>query len=131
MQPGSKISGARKKTMILTIERKNLANDLVVLEMTGRIVLGNDAKTVEWKVDELLKENCKKVVFDLSRITVLDSTGVGIVVMCHARIKKAGGSLHIAGAEGMVDHTLRMTSVDRLIPMDASVKEAAAAFAES
>jgi len=131
MQPGSKISGARKITMILTIERKNLANDLVVLEMTGRIVLGNDAKTVEWKVDELLKENCKKVVFDLSRITVLDSTGVGIVVMCHARIKKAGGSLHIAGADGMVDHTLRMTNVDRLIPMDASVEEAAAALAEN
>jgi len=131
MQPGSKISGARKITMILTIERKNLANDLVVLEMTGRIVLGNHAKTVEWKVDELLKENCKKVVFDLSRITVLDSTGVGIVVMCHARIKKAGGSLHIAGADGMVDHTLRMTNVDRLIPMDASVEEAAAALAEN
>ena len=78
--------------MILTIERKSLANDLVVLEMAGRIVLGNDAKTVEWKVDELIKDNCKKVIFDLSRVSVLDSTGVGIVVMCHARIKKAGGS---------------------------------------
>lgn len=117
--------------MILTIERKNLANELVVLEMAGRIVLGNDAKTVEWKVDELLKENCKKVIFDLSRVSVLDSTGVGIVVMCHARIKKAGGSLHLAGADGMVDQTLRMTNVDRLIPMDASVQAAAAALAQS
>ena len=117
--------------MILTIERKSLANDLVVLEMAGRIVLGNDAKTVEWKVDELIKDNCKKVIFDLSRVSVLDSTGVGIVVMCHARIKKAGGSLHIAGADGMVDQTLRMTNVDRLIPMDPSVQEAAAALAAS
>ena len=117
--------------MILTIERKDLANDVVVLEMVGRLVLGNDAKTVEWKVEELIKENCKKVIFDLSKITVLDSTGVGIVVMSHARIKKAGGSLHIAGAEGMVDQTLRMTNVDRLIPMEASVQESAAALAGS
>lgn len=116
--------------MILTIERKNLANELVVLEMAGRIVLGNDAKTVEWKVDELLKENCKKVIFDLSRVTVLDSTGVGIVVMCHARIKKAGGSLRLVGADGMVDQTLRMTNVDRLIPLDDNVADAAAAFAQ-
>jgi anti-anti-sigma factor len=76
----------------------------------------------------LLKENCKKVIFDLAKVTVLDSTGVGIVVMCYARIKKAGGSLHIAGANGMVEQTLRMTNVDRLIDLYPNVSDAAAAF---
>ena len=114
--------------MILTINRTKLESDIEVLEMNGRIVLGNDAKTVEWKCEELLKENCKHVIFDLGKVTVLDSTGVGILVMCYARIKKAGGSLHIAGANGMVDHTLRMTNVDRLIELYPSVPEAAAAF---
>lgn len=114
--------------MILKIERRGLEPDIVVLEMSGRIVLGNDAKMVEWKVDELLKENRKKVIFDVSRVGVLDSTGVGILVMCHARIKKAGGALRIAGAEGMVDQTLRMTNVDKLMPLDGTVTEAAAGF---
>jgi len=111
--------------MILTIQRKDLPSGIVVLEMTGRIVLGNDAKTVEWKVDELLKENCKRIIFDLSGITTLDSTGVGILVVCYARVKKAGGALHIAGATGMVDHSLRMTNVDKLVALDPSVPEAA------
>jgi anti-sigma B factor antagonist len=111
--------------MILSIERKDMDPGIVVLEMSGRIVLGNDAKTVEWKVDELLKENSKKVIFDLSRVTTLDSTGVGIVVMCFARIKKAGGSMRIAGGSGAVEQTLRMTNVDRLIPLDATVAAAA------
>ena len=111
--------------MILSIERKELEPGIVVLELSGRIVLGNDAKTVEWKVDELLKENCKRVIFDLSRVTILDSTGVGIVVMCFARIKKAGGALRIAGANGTVEHTLRMTNVDRLIALDPTVAAAA------
>jgi anti-anti-sigma factor len=114
--------------MILTINRSQLGTDIDVLEMNGRIVLGNDARAVEWKLDELLKENCKKVIFDFGHVTVLDSTGVGIVVMCYARVKKSGGSLHIAGANGMVEQTLRMTNVDRLIELYPSVSEAAAAF---
>jgi anti-sigma B factor antagonist len=114
--------------MILTINRSQISPDIDVLEMNGRIVLGNDAKAVEWKVDELLKENRKKVIFDLGQVTLLDSTGIGIVVMCYARLKKSGGVLYIAGAKGMVEQTLRMTNVDRLIELYPSVSEAAAAF---
>jgi anti-anti-sigma factor len=117
--------------MILTINRKQVDPDFVVLEMNGRIVLGNDAKTVEWKVDELLKEGCKNLIFDLAGVTVLDSTGVGILVMCYARMRKTGGTLHIAGAQGMVEHTLRMTNVDRLLQLYPTVAAAAAAFSET
>jgi len=114
--------------MILTINRSQISPDIDVLQMNGRIVLGNDARAVEWKLDELLKENRKKVIFDLGHVTVLDSTGVGIVVMCYARLKKSGGSLHIAGANGMVEQTLRMTNVARLIELYPSVSDAASAF---
>jgi len=114
--------------MILTINRSQISHDIDVLQMNGRIVLGNDARAVELEVDELLKENRKKVIFDFNHVTVLDSTGIGIVVMCHARLKKSGGSLHIAGANGMVEQTLRMTNVDRLIELYPSVSDAAAAF---
>ena len=114
--------------MILTISRKKLDADIVVLEMNGRIVLGSDCKTVEWTFDELLKENQKKVIFDLAGVTVLDSTGVGIVVMCYARLKKAGGALKIAGAGGMVDYTLKMTNMDKLMDLYPGTAEAAAAF---
>jgi anti-anti-sigma factor len=114
--------------MILTIDRKQIEPDIAVLEMNGRIVLGNDAMNVEWKLAELLKENQKKVVFDLGGVTVVDSTGVGIIVMCHAKLKKCGGALRIAGVNGMVGDTLRLTSVDKLIEFYPTVAEAAAGF---
>src|SRR5215469_12927500 len=116
--------------MILTIQRKDRPSGVVVLEMSGRIVLGSDSKNVEWKVDELLKENCKRIIFDLAGVTVLDSTGVGILVVCYARVKKAGGSLHVSGATGMVDHSLRMTNVDKLIDLDATVADAEAKLSQ-
>jgi anti-sigma B factor antagonist len=114
--------------MILTIGRKKIEPDIAVLEMNGRIVLGNNSKNVEWTMAELLKENQKKVVFDLAGVTMLDSTGVGILVMCYAKLRKSGGTLRIAGVNGMVEDTLRLTSIDKLIEFYPTVAEAAAGF---
>ena len=114
--------------MILTIEQKQLDPDIAVLEMAGRICLGSASQQVEWSLANLLKENHKKIVFDLSGVTVLDSTGVGIIVMCHAKVKKAGGSLRIAGANGMVEETFKMTNVDKIIPFYPSLAEASRNF---
>jgi len=43
-------------------------------------------------------------------------------------VKKAGGSLRIAGANGMVEETLKMTNVDKIVPFDSSLAEAAQNF---
>jgi anti-sigma B factor antagonist len=114
--------------MILTIERKQLDPDIAVLEIAGRICLGSASQQVEWSLAELLKQDQKKIVFDLSGVTILDSTGVGIIVMCHAKVRKAGGDLHIAGASGMVEETLKMTNVDKIMPFYTSLAEAARNF---
>src|SRR5271167_401865 len=98
--------------MILNIERKQIPPDITVLEMTGRIILGNNSRDVELQLTHAINENLRKVIFDLAGVTILDSTGVGIVVMCHAKLKKSGGELRVAGATGMVEETLRMTGVD-------------------
>lgn len=114
--------------MILAINRKHLTPEIEVLEMTGRIVLGSDGMQVEWTVAQLLKAHHKKLIFDLSGVTLLDSTGVGVLVMCHAKVKKAGGMLRIAGSTGMVEDTLKLTSVDKLIGSFPTVAEAAQAM---
>jgi anti-anti-sigma regulatory factor len=48
--------------------------------------------------------------------------------MCYAKLKKSGGVLRVAGVNGMVEDTLRLTSVDKLIEFYPSVAEAAARF---
>jgi len=62
---------------MLEIQTKHVQTDIVVLEMTGRITLGNDSKQVEWTTNRLLRENRKKIIFDLSGITHIDGTGLG------------------------------------------------------
>ena len=114
--------------MILTIERNQIPPDITVLEMTGRIILGNNSRDVELKLAEVLREKGKKIIFDLKGITMLDSTGVGILVVCQGKVTREGGELRIAGATGIVDEVLKMTSVNKLVHLFPTVSEAAAEF---
>lgn len=114
--------------MILTIEQKQLPPDITVLEMSGRIIMGNNSRDVELKLGEVLGEGKKKVIFDLAGVTMLDSTGVGILVVSQAKIKKEGGELRICGATGIVEEILKMTSVDKIVRFYPTTSDAAANF---
>jgi len=114
--------------MPLVIHSKQLQPDITVLEMTGKITMGNDCRQVEWTTKKLLAENQKKVIFDLAGVTHLDSTGIGIIVMVAGQMKKAGGELRLAAANEHIEQLLKMTNVDRIVGLHRTTAAAAAEF---
>ena len=96
--------------------------------MKGRIILGNNSRDVELKLAELLRNRARKIILDVRGVTMVDSTGIGILVVCQGKINKEGGSLRIAGATGNVEDTMKITSVDKILTLYPSVDEAAASF---
>ena len=113
---------------MLEIQTKDLQPDIVVLELTGRITIGRDCKQLEWAVENLVREGRKKVIFDMSGVTNLDSTGIGIVVMSAGQLKKAGGELRVAGATAHVEEVLEMTNIDKIVVLHPTTAAAAANF---
>jgi len=113
---------------MLEIQTKQLPPDVVVIEAAGRITIGRECKELEWAVAKLLKENHKKIIFDLNAIDRMDSTGIGIVVMCAGQVKAAGGELRVACGEGHVADVMRMTAVDKILVWRPTPSEAAAGF---
>jgi anti-anti-sigma factor len=99
----------------LSIQRRFIEPDNVVVEIVGRIVAGPECQQIEWLISDLLSQDEKKIIFDISGVSHIDSTGVGIIVMCFGKMKKAGGDLRVAGARGIVEEVLKMTKVDRII----------------
>ena len=114
--------------MILKIEQTSIAPDIDVFAMSGRLTMGSDSQQVEWNLAKLINENHRKVIFDLSGVSFLDSSGIGILVMCHAKLKKAGGSLRLAGAQGMVRQIIEMTNVNKLVDLYATASDASKDF---
>jgi len=109
---------------MMTVQTKNLDPDIVILEVAGRITLGRECKQLEWSTESLVRENKKKVVFDLSGVTHIDSTGIGIIVMCAGQLKQAGGKLRVC-AQGHVEKVLRLTSVDKVVDLHPTIAAAA------
>jgi len=112
---------------MMEIETKNMEPDIVVLEVSGRITLGRECKQLEWSTETLVRENKKKVVFDLNSVSHIDSTGIGIIVLCAGQLKQGGGKLHVC-AHGHVEQVLKLTSVDKVVDLHPTVAAATAAY---
>ncbi|MFZ0803930.1 MAG: STAS domain-containing protein, partial [Terriglobales bacterium] len=95
---------------MLEIQIKQLSPDIVVLEIKGKITIGRDCQHLEWTTESLVKENKKKIIFDLTGVTHIDSTGIGIIVMSAGKVKEAGGQLRLAGVNSHVEHVLKLTN---------------------
>jgi anti-anti-sigma factor len=117
---------------MLEIHTRQLAPDVVVLEINGRITIGRECKQLEWATETLVREKeQKKIIFDLAGVTHIDSTGIGIIVMSIGQVKQAGGELRLAGANQHVEQVLKLTSIDKLVAWAPTVTEAAAGFQQA
>jgi anti-sigma B factor antagonist len=117
--------------MILQLQKSQPRPDICLIELSGKLMMGNDSRQVEWTIAELLGTATKKIIFELSKLESIDSTGVGILVMCEGKVRKAGGEVKIAGPVGLVRDTLVMTHVDRLVKFYPTAKEAEENFSVS
>ncbi len=59
----------------------------------------------------------REVMLDLSRLEFCDSTGVGTFVWLHRRATAAGGRLLLAAPRRAVREVLKISGVDRAIPV--------------
>lgn len=110
--------------MNLKLQKSQPVPDVCIIEFFGKLVMGNESRQVEWLVAEQLVAGVKRIIFDLSKLDGIDSTGVGIIVMCEGKVRKAGGELRVAGPVGIVNETLTLTRVDRLVRFFPSTSEA-------
>lgn len=114
--------------MILEITKGQLKDGIALLTLRGSIHTGPDCRRVEHEVDELLHNNQTRAIFDLAGVTHIDSAAIGVVVRCFSKLKNAGGLLRLAGCRGMVDSSLKLTKVDRVIGLYPNAAAAAENF---
>ena len=113
--------------MILFTTR-TLPAEITVVELSGRLALGNSLREAEEKIKDLIQNGSRKVIVDLSRIELTDSAGVGMLMMCHSTAAGADSALRVSGANDRVKSVLKMTRVDQILSLFSTTDEAAAGF---
>lgn len=114
---------------LLETEVERVEPDITLVRLTGKIVLGPDTQKLEALVHDLLRREQKKIVFDLSGVSYVDSTGMGTIVSCLSRAMKADGGLRLAGVTDRVRQLFKITRLDSVIAFYPSVPAAAESFA--
>ena len=113
---------------MLTIQRVAHPSGMV-LQLAGTLTLGNSCQELEWEVDALLREGCKLLVFDLAKLTRIDSAGIGIVVRSSGKLTTGGRQFRVAGASGGVAEVVKLTRIDAIVDFYPDVASALAGAA--
>ncbi len=76
------------------------------------------AEKIRRKVDdEITRYMPRKTIFDFSRVSFMDSAGIGMIIGRYKMMKLIGGSLEIINISQTVRRILEMSGVNKIIPM--------------
>jgi anti-sigma B factor antagonist len=110
--------------MDMTIED---SDDVAVVLLPGQDL--DAANTADFKssIAPVLKAH-SKVVFDLSQLRFIDSSGLGAFLSCLRQLSTAGGELKLCGMSSQVYQTFELVRMHRVFDIYTTRSEAVRAF---
>jgi anti-sigma B factor antagonist len=96
--------------MSLQIDTREVAH-VTILDIRGRIVLGDEIDQLRSAVRSVLDEGKKKIILNLADVDYIDSSGVGELVGCFTTVRNAGGELKLLNLTQKVHDVLHVTKL--------------------
>jgi stage II sporulation protein AA (anti-sigma F factor antagonist) len=115
--------------MGLEINEKEVAPGTMVIALEGSVMRGPEGERIETVLNGLLGQGRRRIIFDLSGVKRIDSTGIGRFIYSLNKVEEIGGKLWMAGAQGYVRECFRVTRLDTVFQFCETVDEALAANA--
>jgi anti-anti-sigma factor len=99
-----------------------------VLDVHGRLTIGEPSDQLHSSLESLITEGAKKVVVILNHIPQIDSSGISTLVRISIRLAREGGGLRLVCGPGRVRDALTVTRLVEAIPTFESESTALANF---
>ena len=104
--------------------RERQAGDVTILDMEGKITIGEGSVSVRSAIRRLLEEGKKKILLNLGGVGYVDSSGIGELVSSYTTIGREGGQLKLLNLTQKIQDLLGITKL--LTVFDTYDDEAAA-----
>jgi anti-sigma B factor antagonist len=105
--------------------------DIVVVDITGRITLGEGNVMLRELVRDLADKGTTRVLLNLSEVNYIDSSGVGELVKTHTTIRNKGGQLKLANLNKRVHELLEMTRLSAVFDIHEDEASALESFGQA
>ena len=103
--------------------------DVTVIDVAGRITLGEGSSTLRDALRELVKSDHKKILLNLKEVTYIDSSGIGELVSAYTTITNQGGHLKLLGLTHRVKDLLQITKLYTVFDVHEDEAHAVRSFA--
>lgn len=102
--------------------------DAVVLDLSGRIVAGEECDGLRNKIKDLLASNQTKIVLNLAEVVCIDSTGIGMLVEAVINTVKQGGHLKLINVPRLIHNVLHTHRLLQAFEIHSNEEEALASL---
>jgi anti-sigma B factor antagonist len=102
--------------------------DVTVIDMDGRITLGEGSALLRDLIRENLAKGRKKIVLNLAGVMYIDSTGLGELVSGYRLIKSEGGEIKLLNLNKKVTDLLQITRLYTVFDIHNQEAQAVASF---
>lgn len=114
--------------MVLSLTTRTCDPGITVIELNGRVTLGRESSQIETLILKALDEGAQKLIIDMSDVTYIDSTGIGIIAYSFGKITHKGARGAVAGAQGLVMDVFKLTRIDSVVKFYPDVDSAVQAL---
>lgn len=87
-----------------------------ILQFRANAELTQSARELDQLRREVLEQSDSRVIIDLSRVTKIDSAGLGQLMGCYSHLVRNEGAMKIVNARPEVRKILDMTGISVLLP---------------
>jgi anti-sigma B factor antagonist len=98
------------KAAPMTLTTREVSH-VTIVDITGRITLGDETGQLRDAVRQLISEGKKKIVLNLAHVDYIDSSGVGELVSSFTTVRNSGGELKLLGLSKKVRDILQVTKL--------------------
>ena len=110
---------------------ERLAGDVMVLDLKGKITLGEGDELLKDKVNSVVNQGYRKIILNLAEVPYLDSAGLGEVVRAYTTVSRQGGNLKLLNLTKRITDLLSITKLLTVFETFESERDAVGSFSAS
>ncbi len=104
------------------------AGNVVILDMSGRITLGEAVGTLRDEIRDLLTNDQKNILLNLAEVSHIDSSGLGELVGAFATVTNRGGRLKLLNLQKRIRDLMQITKLTSVFESFTDEKAALQSF---
>jgi anti-anti-sigma factor len=101
---------------------------VVVLEVSGRLVLGDGDQLLKECIASHFEKGSRHVLLNVSKLSYVDSSGLGVIVASFLSARSVGGALRLVSPSSRLQQLLAMAKLLTMVDVCNSDEEAIESF---